>query len=327
MKFREIAWNGFLLEIPEDMRLAAEGGNFNSGYLRCEMEGLLLEVKWDALNQKKTKPLAEIANSFVKDTRKTLEKKSKKKIDLKVKKLDNIFISSHSAYSILLETMPGLKEPIHIWNCEKSKRVVILHFVSSLPEKENESVIRYMVNSFKCHLERDSIPWIALNLRFSIPSSFLLADRKIAVGRTYLTFEDRKFSTFTESIKSLTIEYFSMANLVFSDTYKKIEEWFQNKYWNDLKKRHKNITFEATETKRVMRHNVLHKYGMKKSGLLTKRTMLCENFTWYCSKSNRIYSVTYTSSIGSPFFFKRKLNEEEDKKIVQEFLATLKCHP
>ncbi|MEM2939893.1 MAG: hypothetical protein QXU95_06475, partial [Candidatus Bathyarchaeia archaeon] len=72
MKFRELSWNGFLLEIPEDMRLTAESGNLNSGYLKFEMEGFLVEVKWDPLDPKKAKSPAVIADSFVKNVKKTL---------------------------------------------------------------------------------------------------------------------------------------------------------------------------------------------------------------------------------------------------------------
>ncbi|MEM2673949.1 MAG: hypothetical protein QXG34_04425, partial [Candidatus Bathyarchaeia archaeon] len=222
MKFRELSWNGFLLEIPEDMRLTAESGNLNSGYLKFEMEGFLVEVRWDPLDPRKAKSLALIADSFVKNIKKTLEKTSKKRIDIKIENVGNIFVSSHSAYVMILKPNSGLREPVYIWNCDRSKRIVVMHFTSLLSDEESENLIKRIVNSFKCHLEGDFIPWAALNLRFNLPPSFLLSERKIAVGRTHLTFNEQKFSTFAEKGKNLMIEYFSMANLIFEDTYKNI---------------------------------------------------------------------------------------------------------
>ncbi|MCX8170510.1 MAG: hypothetical protein N3E47_00865 [Candidatus Bathyarchaeota archaeon] len=326
MKFKELGWNGFLLQIPEEMRLTAESGNINSGYFKLEMENLLLEVKWEQINPKKPKSLAEISTSFIGSVKKSIEKTAKKKIDVKVKTAENIFISSHNARSMVLETGSGLREPTYIWICEKSNRIITAHFVFPPLMEEGEKLIEHLLGSFKCHTEEDLVTWSALNIRFSVPRSFLLTERRIAVGRTYLTFMDQRFSTFTEVGRRLSIEYFSMANVLFEDTYKDIDAWFQKNYWKDLKKSHKNIAFQSSEAGKIMRHNAVYRYGIRKSGLSTRKTTLCKNLTWYCSKSNRIYSITYTSYVSRPFFLKRKLNEEEEEKIFQNFLSSFKCH-
>lgn len=326
MKFKELGWNGFLLQVPEEMRLATEGGNINSGYFRLEMENLFLEVKWEQANLKKPKSLAEISASFIDSARKTIEKTAKKKVDVKAKVMENVFVSSHNARSMLLETGSGLKEPTYIWVCEKSGRIIIAHFALSPLIEEGEKIVERILGSFKCHTEEDSVTWSALNTRFNIPSSFLLSERKIAVGRTYLTFRDQKFSTFAEIGRSLSIEYFSMANVIFEDTYKDVDAWFQKNYWKDLRKSHKNIAFQSSEGKKIMRHNAIYRYGVSKSGLFTRKTMLCKNLTWYCSKSNRIYSITYTSYVSRPFFLRRKLSEEDEERFFQSFLSSFKCH-
>jgi len=325
LKFKELGWNGFLLEIPEEMRLTSEGGNIKSGYLKLEMEGFLIEVRWDPFEAKKAKPLAEIANSFIKDFKKKLEKKSKKKIDLKVESMGSTLIASHNAYSMNIKS-GAEKELVYIWTCENSKRIIIAHLVSLLPKEKSKEVITHTLNSFRCHLDEELIPWIALNLRFRIPSSFLLSERRIAAGRAYLMFNEQQFSTFTERGRKLLIEYFSMANLIFEDSYKNPEKWFQEKYRKDLKKRLKNITFRTTEAKRFMRHKAVYRHGVKNSGFLSRRKTVSENLTWYCSKTNRIYSITYVSYINRPLFLKRELNEEEDRKIMQNFLSSFKCH-
>lgn len=326
MKFKELGWNGFFLEIPEEMRLTTEGGNVNSGYLRFEMENFVMEIRWDQIDPKKPKPLAEIADSFIKTAKKAYEKQSKKKVDLKVEGVRNTSVSSHNAYFMILKSEANVEEQVYIWNCDRDKRAILVHFTSLLPKEESENMIRHILGSLKCHMDGEFIPWVALNFRFNIPRSFMLSERRIAVGKTYLIFDEQKFSTFAERGRKLIIEYFSMANVIFEDTYKDIDSWFQKKYWKDLKKRCKDIILQRTEKKRLLRHNVIYKHGIKNSGLFTRRTTMCENLTWYCSKSNRIYSLTYISYIGRPFFLKRKLDEEADKKIMQEFLSSFRCH-
>jgi len=326
LKFKEFAWNGFSVEIPESMRLTAEGGHLNSGYLRLEMEGFLMEIKWDPLDPKRAKPLAEVAESFLKTAKKTIEKKTKRKIDLKAEVTEGRFISSHSAYSMIVKS--EAREPIYIWNCSESKRTILVHFTSVLPEKDEVELIRSILESLKCHGEEDFIPWSALNMRFALPPSLLLSDRRMAVGRTYLIFEEQKPSAFTERGRNLIIEFFSMANVLFRDKCKNLDEWFKADYWKDLKKRCKNVSFQTAETsvQKVMRHKVIHRRGVKKTGLFWRRTTVSENFTWYCSKSNRIYSVSFVSYVSRPFFLKRTIDEESDSKVLQGFLSSFKCH-
>jgi len=326
LKFKELGWNGFLLQIPEEMRLTTEGGNINSGYLKLEMENLIMEIKWDVFDPKKIKSLAEVSSSFIENLKKTLEKRAKKKVDVKVKTMENIFISSHNARFMVIDSGTGLREPTYMWICDKSKRIIILHFAFSPLMEEGEETVGRILSSLKCHAEGDLIPWSALNIRFNLPLSLLLSERKIAVGRTYLIFRDQKYFTFGEAGRSLSIEYFSMANILFEDTYKDLDTWFQKNYWKDLKKTHKNIDFQSSESRRIMRHNALYKHGVVKSGIFTRKTTLCKNLTWYCSRSNRIYSVTYTSYISRPFFLKRSINEDEEEKFLQDILSSFKCH-
>lgn len=326
MKFKELGWNGFLFQIPEEMRLTTEGGNINSGYLKLEMENLMMEVKWETFDPKKIKSLSEVSSSFIENVRKTLEKTTKKKVDVRAKTIENVFISSHNARFMVIESGIGLKEPTYIWTCDKSGRIIIVHFVFSPFMERGEEIVGRILSSLKCHMEEGLIPWSALNIRFTIPPSFLLSERKIAVGRTYLTFRDRRFSAFSETGRSLSIEYFSMANILFEDTYKDLDAWFQKNYWENLKKTHKGISFQSSESRRIMRHNAVYRSGVVKSGIFTRKTVLCKNLTWYCSRSNRIYSVTYISHISRPFFLKRSINETEEEKLFQDILSSFKCH-
>lgn len=325
MKFKEFAWNGFSINIPESMRLTAEGGNLNSGYFRLEMEGFSMEVKWEPFDPKKAKPLAEVANSFLKSLRKTIEKETKKKIDLKAETLENKFISSHNAYPIAIKS--GANDLVYIWNCDESKRIILLHFTYMLPKNDGEEIMNRVLESFKCHERKeDFVQWSALNMRFMIPSAFLLSDRKIAVGRAYLIFEERKISHFSEIGRNFIIEYFSMANLLFGSKCRNLEEWFQENYWKNLKDHYRHVSFQKTDFKKLMKHNVLYKRGVKTSGLIWRKTSICENFTWYCSKSNRIYSVSFISYASSPFFLKRAIDEGNDKKVLQTFISSFQCH-
>lgn len=306
------------------MRLTAEGGDLNSGYLRLEKEGFSMEVKWSLFDPKKARPLAEVASSFLETVKKTIEKEIKKKVDLKAETLESRFISSHNAYSMAIKS--GAKELIYLWNCEESGRTIILHFTSVLPENESAEIMDNILESFRCHEKKEFTLWSAFNMRFMIPSTFLLSDRKIAVGRAYLVFNEHKPSSLAERGRNLIIEYFSMANLIFGNKCRKLEEWFKENYWKDLKRHYRYVSFQETNVRKLMRHNVLYKRGVKSSGLIWRRTSVCENFTWYCSKSNRIYSMSFISYLSKPFFLRRRMDMEEDKRILRTFLSSFRCH-
>lgn len=317
MNFKEFGWNGLIFEIPEEMHLASEGGNAKSAYYRLESEGYFIEVKWEPLIPKKAKPLSEIVEAFIKQT----EKKTKQSI--KVLKQDNAHVFSHNALHMNLKSQT--EDHMYMWYCEESERTFIFRFAFGTLDSASKKIVGHVIDTLKCHTEGPNV-WSILGLRFEAPQSFLLTDRKMAVGRAHFLLNDRKMTSFSEKGREILIEYFSMANVVFADTYKDLDKWLEKEYLKDLRKRCRGVTFQSKESQKLRRHNAVIKQGLRMSGSTTRKTSLFTNVTWYCSASNRIYSITISSHIGRPILFKRDSGEGSHKKLVEDFLLAFECH-
>lgn len=299
------------------MRLTTEGGNAKSGYMRLESEDSFIELKWEQFQPKKAKPLTEIADSFIKE----MEKTRKRKISIHKKEETQVF--EHDA--LFLHIKNKLKEFIYFWNCVESSRIVILRLVYPVVDTPTRRVIKRILGSFKCHSEGLNV-WSLLGFSFESPPSFLLTERKIAVGRTSFLLLERELFPFSEKRRQILFEYFSMANVRYEDEYRDPDKWMGKWYWKDLKKRYRGIKFETSSTKKHKGHSMLIKQGHGTSGLYRRKKSIYTNATWYCSKLNRIYSVTISAHVSRPFYLKRRVDKEEFEKLSQDIIASIKCH-
>jgi hypothetical protein len=167
-----------------------------------------------------------------------------------------------------------------------------------------------------------------MDVLYKAPKSYLLTDAKITVGRAYMMLKDTKLSMFAEQASTIVIEYFSMANLVYKDTYKDLDKWFKEHHLKDLRKilKKRRLKFEMVEPVKVRRHNTVVKQAKATTGASWRTTTAYKNSTWYCSGSNRIYTVTVYSSLKRPLFFKRKIDDKTYKDLINQILSSFKCH-
>ncbi|MFQ6095135.1 MAG: hypothetical protein ACE5NN_03220, partial [Candidatus Bathyarchaeia archaeon] len=299
MRFKTFGWNGFVFEIPRDMYLVSEGGNSRSGYMRLDAENYFFEVKWEGEKPKKVKPLEEIVHSFVEK----LEKDSRQKFTVRGKK--STYVHKHDALLINIES--NLEERIYIWYCSESLRVIIFRFAFVSPDNV-AGIIKRTLTSLKCHGEEMN-RWTMLESSFKAPPSFLLTERKIMVGRTYLLLVEEELRPVTERRREILFEYFTTANVRFEEDYMDIERWMKKRYLKDLKKRYR-IKFLSTKKKELNNHKAIVKKGVGSGGLLTRKSSLYTNVSWYCEDLNRIYSVTVSEHIARPLPLKRKIDEK-----------------
>ncbi|MCS7120565.1 MAG: hypothetical protein RMJ07_04115 [Nitrososphaerota archaeon] len=322
MKFKEFGWNNIFLEVPDEMRFSRQGGNSKNGTFVLEAENYFIEARWEEFDPKKIRPLSDVIDGLVEQ----MKKKSKKKdLEVKVMAREDTFIGRHKALYAVVRS--SVDDRFYLWYCDDSSRIVILRFAFKAFDEDSKQIIRRVVDSFDCHGEKSNI-WSVMEVRFSLPRSFLLTDTKVSVGRAHFMFTDQKLSAFTEKTRKLLIEYFSMANLVFKDSYRDLEKWFAQNYLKDLRKKlgEGKVEFKTVESKKIKRHNVLVKKAIKSSGISSRKSSILENLTWYCSGSNRIYSVTAASSVKRPFIFKREIDEEDFNKMMEELMLTFQCH-
>ena len=319
-KFKEIGWNGFLFAVPEDVYLTRQGGDAKQGTLTLESEKYMIEIKWEPIPEK---PIKAVADLVIEQARKNIKKKMKR--DLEVRERRSTTIHNHDAVYLHLKSI--IEERYYIWYCQESDRVVVFRLVcESLDEKTREMIKRFF-NSLRCHYKGKNI-WSLMKTRFETPESFLLKDAEIKVGRARFILSDDKLSAFTIKTKMIIVEYFSLANLVFTDTYEDPEKWFEKNYLKDLKKvlKKRKIEFKTSEKKDLEGHTIIIRQAEKISGLSSRSTNLYSTAVWYCPEMNRMYAVTVASSIVKPFFLKRELNKKEHEKIFNEIIESFKCH-
>jgi len=321
VKTKEIGWNGFLMTVPEEMHLTRHGGDAYQGTLSLETEGYLIEFNWQPI-PKKPKPILSVVETIVDQAKKNAKKK-KTKFCIKGKKDTTVY--GHNAVYLRLETQ--IEEYYYIWYCQESNRLVILRFVCETFDEKSRNLIKQFLNAFKCHMKENNV-WALMKIRFESPQSFLLKEARIGVGRAHIELEERKLSAFTERVRAIYLDYFSLANLTYKDTYEDPEKWFEKNYLKELKKalKKRRIKFETSGETELRNHKAVIKRAATRSGLTTRSANIYTNATWYCPEMNRLYSITVTSGATKPFFLKRKLDEEEHEELFNGLLASFQCH-
>jgi hypothetical protein len=321
MKFDKFGWNGFYFEIPEDMRFKRHGGDALSGNLGIEGKNYIIEAKWEPI-PKKSKSLNIVGSDFVDQTKKRLKKT--KKYSVKILRRDDAYIYGHKAHYMVIKEKT--EERIYFWYCNESNRLSILRFLFKIKNEDSTKIMKRTLETFICHT-KDSNIWSLLNMYFETPKSFLLSKSEIKVGRAYMILKDRKLKSFTENSSIILVEYFSMANIVYKESYKDLDKWF-NEHLKELNKKLnvRRLNFKAGKSIRIKRHKSFIKNTVITSGITSRKTSYYSNATWYCTGTNRIYSITVLSSVSRPILFKREINEANHKKLFKEFLSSLKCH-
>jgi hypothetical protein len=317
LKFKKFGWNGFFFQIPEEMRFQSEGGNAKKGYIRLESKSFLFEIKWEDFKSKKTVSLSEMAEAFMNQINKT------KKQRLNILKKENTKVFSHDVVYMRLKSPRS--DIIYMWFCDESKRVILIHLAFEKFDNLSKRKIEQILSTIRCHTKKLN-KWSIFGINFTIPSSLLLTERKMSVGRARFFFKDQKVGAFSVKNFEILVEYFSMANLVFPDTYKDPDKWLKEKYSKDLKKKYRKFRIKIGEEKRINRHRGKINNGQSVSGLTSRKTSLYTNVTWYCSISNRMYSITFSTQLTKITLLKRVIDEKAHETLIKETLASFKCH-
>lgn len=318
MNFIKIGWNGFLFETPKDFRLVSERGNSKTGYMRLETENGIVELKWEPYQPGKAKSISEVASEFIKKIQ-----KSKKKVNISVKKTKATSVNGHDASFISLKT--DLEESIYLWYCEESSRIIICHFAFPSINEFSRVSIEKIIDTMKCHSKGIHV-WSLLGFTFKAPSSFMLNERRMTVGGSRLILVESKLSPYQEVRREIYFQYYSMANLLFKEDYNNPAKWLEKNYIKNLRQRYGKIKFDDAEICRFKRHKAAIRKGESSSGLLSRRKSYYQNLTWYCTSSNRIYTVTVSSHLSRIFFLKKDIDPHSLEEFAEKIFSTIRCH-
>jgi len=321
VEFKEIGWNGFLIRVPTEMHITSQGGNAKEGTFLIESEGYMIEFSWTP-PPKKPKPLLTIVETIVDRAKKEARKRKEK---LTVEERKETFVNNHEA--VYLHLKSSIEERYYTWQCPESERLISLRFIISPFDEKARNFVKQFLSTLKCHMDEKNI-WSVMKIRFEAPKSFLLSEARFAVGRAHIALTEDKLSAFEERSKNIYVDYFSMANVMFKDTYKNPEKWFEKNYLKEFKKtlKKRRINFETSGAKRLNNHRIVIKQAKKMSGLYTRSTDLCSVALWYCPEMNRMYALALNSRVARPAFLKRRLSEEEHKALFNAVLESFRCH-
>ena len=128
MEFTEFGWNGFLFEIPEEVRFTRYGGNVKRGSFMLEADTYLIEGKWEPI-PKRRRPLSIIAATLVDKLGDQYGKKRRRPVKQKVtilEKSDARVFSHDALFMVMKEQNP---ERLYMWYCDESSRVIVVRFI------------------------------------------------------------------------------------------------------------------------------------------------------------------------------------------------------
>ncbi|MEM5872218.1 MAG: hypothetical protein QW051_05085 [Candidatus Aenigmatarchaeota archaeon] len=311
--------------MPEDARFTRFAGDAKGGSFVFESDEYLIEGKWEPI-PKRRQSISVIATTLIEKMGEQYKKRgrvSSRSIKVLEKKDARVF--THDALFMVVKEQ--VDERFYLWYCDESNRIMIMRFIFKVFDETSKKIIRKIIESLICHKEGPNV-WSLLNFRFEAPKDFYLTEAKIAVGRAHFVLAAKKISSFSERTSTLIVDYYSLANVVYKDTYNNIDEWFKKNYEKDLFRQMKKrkIKFIPEEPRKLLTHDLVIKKGISKSGFSWRSTTLYTNLSWYCQESNRIYTVTMTSSLSKPFFLKRKTSEIEHTRHLESLLSSFKCH-
>lgn len=326
MDFIEFGWNGLCFEIPEEARFTRFGGDAKRGHFIFESDDFLIEGKWEPI-PKRRQSISAVATNLIEKMGEQYDKRrgrfSTRAMKILEKRDARVF--NHDALFMVVKEQAD--ERFYLWYCDESSRVVIIRFIFNTFNETSRKIIKKVIESFECHREGPNV-WSLLNFRFEAPKDMYLTDAKIAVGRARFALVGKKLSSFSEKTSTMFIEYYSMANVVFEDSFNNLDDWFKKNYEKDLYKQLKKrrIKFQLAEPRKLLTHDLVLKEAVSKAGMTWRNTTAYTNATWHCPESNRIYTVTLAFNISRPVFLKRKIPETEYMNVLENLLSSFKCH-
>ncbi len=325
MNFKRFGWRGVTFLIPEDWDLTVDGGGEKSGYFRIDDPSRpRLEIKWEYVPFEKASEPKEIAEKYVKELKKKLEKQAKaiakarklKKVEVpevKILKREELSIAGHDAFSLYIRGyMKYLGEPqdaiFTTWYCEKTERYFSLQLNFS-PEEYSlqKGILNKVYSTLLCHPKNNLYYWNVYGLEFYIPSEYTLQSRRFTTSLSYLALSDRKKNCY------IVIAYNTMASILLEEYYHDLTEWFKNALQKQVINNICKFKVKKSTSVSVKGHKGQKLYG-ESFGVLKSLKYYANSYVWVCDKTNRIVSITVLSK------------GKENRSLLESILRMTRCH-
>ena len=277
--------------------MAVDGGmGEDSGYIRIDdLTRPRLEIRWEKVSFEKAKDPEEVAEKYLHDLRKKLEKRAKaiakarkiKKVkvpEIRVLNKERAKVEGHEA---LLMHLRGPEEALLLtWYCENTERYYTLQLSFKRSEYAvQRTIFNRVVKTLTCHTGEELQLWSIYGLTFYIPKDLKLTSRKLTTGFSYMVFSSKKRD------KHIILAYSTMADVLLEEYYEDLNEWFKalplkraiNPICKMRGKKSKELSIKG------------HKGVMIKdstSHLFKSKKLYLNALVWHCPDSNRIVSLS-----------------------------------
>ena len=292
------AWQGMLVEVPNEWTLGATQGDRKSGYLRLDDEEMVrLEVKWE--EEKGPPDLKRVVTKYLDGISKAARKGGAEfwsKREMRVGKMED---REHEYFAWRAE-MHGYGL---VFRCAECKKVVFARVLGRRGEGV-EQVARRVFSSLVDHQEGEDELWRFYGFEFRAPKDFKLEKSMLRAGLFQMVFSRGK-----EELEFLRQ---GLADFVMKE--KKPLEWFLE---FESKQLRGFDLGEEEEGPRVMGHETRKAVGKPRgtgriASAFTKRQQL-RCVAWKCDKGDKVLGV-------------RAVTRRDDEGLCERSAESVVCH-
>ena len=212
----EFAWQGLMLEVPEDWNLGRVDGDFEKGYARLDdAEIVRLELEWRRIRGRgEVLRLTELVDRYLENLKKKADKAGASfSVERRAKFLKNKKFLAGREYEVF--TWEADFRAYNLAVVLEGGRIVLLRVLAYLDESleaEAEAVFRSLVDQEG----GESYLWNVYGVRFAVPADFKLESHSLKSGHIQLDF--------TRDKHALKVHRLSMARILLKDA--RLEDWY-----------------------------------------------------------------------------------------------------
>lgn len=212
----DFAWQGLVLEVPEDWNLGRVDGDFEKGYARLDdAEIVRLEIEWRRLKGRgEALRLTELVDRYLANLAKKADKAGAPfAVQRRARFLKNKKFLADREYEVF--TWEADFRAYNLALVLEGGRVVLLRVLANLDEsleERAEAVFRSLVDQEG----EQAYLWSIYGLRFAVPADCKLESHSLKSGHIQLDF--------TRDKHSLKVHRLSMARILLKDA--RLEDWY-----------------------------------------------------------------------------------------------------
>ncbi len=277
------AWQGVLLNVPEEWDIAAISGDRKQGYMRLDDQENMprVEVKWQEAGG--FVDIEDVVDGYLKDLQK---ERNSDEGEIETDR-DCRVVSKRQMGKTDLNCFAWRGEVEGYgaaWYCEECERVMIIQVMATLDEK-GQKLAGEVIGRMEDHPREGWITWSTYGLQMEVPERFEISDQKLMAGLIELHFANRG--------EEIVGARWGMANVALRN--QSLTDWAKS----EISDYHKKIKLSFDET-RFRGHPAVEVTGYFSNPLKHFQSFVMhvigrpypesvKGWVWHCENENRIY--------------------------------------